>query len=64
VGNCITYVVNKHSEEERAQDRSLRDTGEKFKWRGKNTRKADLKFLVGYVTAKPVYIATKEAQKH
>jgi hypothetical protein len=47
VGNCITYVVNKHIEEERPQDRSLRDPEENFKWRGKNTKNADLRFPVG-----------------
>jgi hypothetical protein len=47
VGNCIAYVVNKHIEEEGSQDRSLRDHGEDFKWRGKNTRDAGLRFPVG-----------------
>jgi hypothetical protein len=57
VGN---RVVNEHIEEQGSQDRSLRNTGENFKRRGKNTRNTDLKFPIGQVTEKPVYIATRK----
>jgi hypothetical protein len=60
VGNCIAYVVSKHIEEKGSQDRSLRNTGENFKRRGKNTRNTGWRFPVGYVTAKPVYGATRK----
>jgi cell division protein FtsB len=38
MGNCVTYVVNKHIEKQRSQNRSLRDTREFLK-----ARKAHLK---------------------
>jgi hypothetical protein len=60
VGICSAYVVNKHIEEQGSQDRSLRNAVNNFKRRGKNTRIMDLRFPVGYVTAKPVYIATRK----
>jgi hypothetical protein len=60
LGNCVAYVVNKHTEEQRPQDRPLRNTGENFKRRGKSARNTDLRFPLGYVTAKPVYIATRK----
>jgi hypothetical protein len=38
------------------------NTGENFKRRRKNTRNTDLRFSVGQVTAKPVYIATRKPE--
>jgi hypothetical protein len=60
VGNFIAHVVNKQIEEKGSQDRSLGNTGENSKRRGKNTRNKDMRFPVGQVTAKPVYIATRK----
>jgi hypothetical protein len=47
VGNCIAYEDNKYVEEKGSQDRSMRNTGENFKRRGKSTRNTDLRFPVG-----------------
>jgi hypothetical protein len=39
-------VVNKHIEEQRFQDRSVRNTGENFKRWGRNIRKTDVRMSV------------------
>jgi hypothetical protein len=43
VGNCVTYVINEHIEEQRAQNRSLRDSGKNFKRGGEDTGNTDLR---------------------
>jgi hypothetical protein len=58
MGNCVTYVINKHTEKQRSQNRSLRDTRENFERRGENTCNTDLRLPARKITAKPVSIAT------
>jgi hypothetical protein len=46
MGNCITNVVNEHTEEKGSQERSLRDIRKNVKRRGKNTRNMSPRFVV------------------
>jgi hypothetical protein len=48
VGICITYVDNKHTEEQGSQEILLRYNGENLKRRGQNTRDTNLDFPENY----------------